>query len=253
MTTISVIQDLSIKARNFYNTNSTAMSFPAVFPISSTQRVSLPLIFYTTDNQLLDPRKYTDLQIEVRTKDSFVQMGLNQEIISIGIQLKTNYKVPDFYEPITLNDYTHNIYQLNPTVVSIPVVDTEYNTEILLNNPLPITDFCAMVRLASNEAYSAVISKVVIRYNTGQESTFDNDTNFTSYSNNKNQNGLGSFDLPLDGLIPSGLQNFTKLIVYYSIPTLATVGNYKLYYCLKYRSTITESRGHLTETTGELI
>lgn len=225
---------------------------------NSAQTITLPLYFYTNDNQLLDTRKYPDLSIRLITKGTSAEMGFNQTITDLETKLKVNYIFPKVYRPLQLKN-SYNIIQV-PYSVGL---SGSSSIDFLLNVPYKVVTIIVMGRRTSSASLKANITSVRLRYNNGTESVYESNSNFSLNDYNPSDDG-SNFVIPFgttdrsasnnddlftsvnDYLLLSGAMNPVKMTVNYD--TLA--GDARFFVCFEYLSEIEEIplKGNIAET-----
>lgn len=214
-------------------------------PFDATQTISMPLFFYTNDGQYLDPRHYKNLSIRVLTKGSSAEMGFNQTLTQLDVQLKINYKVYNVYQPIKLTN-SYNIYQ--NTFYDVPASSTQKTINLVL--PFNIVNVIFMLRSVVDASNKGNISKVAVRDATGITNEYDE---LTDFSLNNQRLGAesstfvvnyGSRYSNIDFIKMNGNMKPLKFTIDYALPN---ADPYQLFVCVEYISEIEDMDGMLYE------
>lgn len=209
-------------------------------PLTKAATVSLPLFFWTIDNQMLDTFKYPNLTIRATTKSKLSEMGFTLGTLNaINIKLKVVYDQQPMlmYKPVALKN-PYNIYR---SVMPVPYLAT--STTVKLNVPFKVCNLYFMMRAQLYGNIKKQIDSIKLTSPTGEIGTYDGLTNYflgeknsANFSNTFAIQLHSRYDNSGEYLVINGQQN--PLIAELSFSALAA--DFYLYICYEYYSNIVE-------------
>ena len=237
---------------NLFDQMNTACSLTGTFSLQKT--ITMPLFFWTFDNQEIDTRRYPNLQVRVFTKSSKELMGFTQEIIGLDIKLRQVFSQRGLYgyddvqetKPLQL-EKAYNFYQAQNYSLAEIADNTPTVIRQTLNVPYKTKNLCFMIRLDANAQTKGNITQIVLTRNNGIRNVYDSLTNYF-LNKTAGENDGNVFNITYDEIHPNaGLllnQNHSPVIVEitYSYGVRTTRGTSTLYVGYEYNSNVIEQK-----------
>jgi len=227
--------------------------------LNGTQTVSMPLYLSLIDKQKLDARKFKNLTVSVRTKDSFVEMGFSGNVTLESVRLRVVYEDPKLYIESPIK-HSYNVYRETIDITSENITPNANTQIIKINNPYIISNLYFMIRKANNGADKGLIRSIKLTYPNNEIGIYDIQTNY-SLNSTDNANFGNTFAINIadryikgsDYFQPTGQNN--PLIAEITYLVADAPAAYKLYVASEYYSELVEGPDGLLieETPGSMV